>query len=132
MALSFLITTFSLAMMMEPLARLAVIIIGSISGVKPTPTLRAKTPASNQSPSVRPLITKTTGTITNMSRIKSQEMVFISLSNEVGSSKVLMVCSMAPIMVSSPTTKTKAVARPEMTLVPMKAKLSLSKRLSKF
>ena len=86
MALSFLITTFSFAMMMEPLARLAVIIIGSISGVKPTPTLRAKTPASNQSPSVRPLITKTMGTITNMSRIKSQEMVFISLSNEVGSS----------------------------------------------
>ena len=30
---------FSLAMMMEPLARLAVIIIGNISGVKPTPTL---------------------------------------------------------------------------------------------
>ena len=43
-----------------------------------------------------------------------------------------MVCSIAPIMVSSPTTKTKAVARPEMTLVPIKAKLSLSKRLSRF
>ena len=43
-----------------------------------------------------------------------------------------MVCSIAPIMVSSPTTKTKAVARPEMTLVPMKARLSLSKRLSRF
>ena len=55
MALSFLITTFSLAMIMEPFARLAVIIIGSISGVNPTPTLKANTPASNQSPSVKPL-----------------------------------------------------------------------------
>ena len=43
-----------------------------------------------------------------------------------------MVCSIAPIMVSSPTTKTKAVARPEITLVPMKARLSLSSKLSRF
>ena len=86
MALSFLITTFSFAMMTEPLARLAVIIIGSISGVKPTATLRAKTPASSQSESVSPLITKTTGTKTSIRRMSSQEMLFISFSKEVGSS----------------------------------------------
>ena len=86
MALSFLMTTFSLAMIMEPFAKLAVMIIGSISGVNPTPTLKANTPASSQSPSVKPLERKTMGTMTNIKRIKSQEMLFISRSKEVGSS----------------------------------------------
>ena len=79
-------TTFSLAMIMEPFAKLAVIIMGSISGVSPTPTLKANTPASNQSPSVKPLERNTIGTMTNIKRIKSQEMLFISRSKEVGSS----------------------------------------------
>ena len=39
---------------------------------------------------------------------------------------------MAPIMVSSPTTSTRAVALPEITLVPIKASDSVSKRLSRF
>ena len=85
-ALSFLMTTFSLAIIMEPLAKLAVIIIGSISGVSPTPTLKAKTPASSQSPSVNPFAKNTIGTMTSIKRIKSQEMLFISRSKEVGSS----------------------------------------------
>ena len=71
---------------MEPLAKLAVMTIGNISGVKPTPTLNANTPASSQSPSVRPLIRKTMGTSTNMRRMSNHEMLFISRSNEVGSS----------------------------------------------
>ncbi len=109
MALSFLITTFSFAMMMEPLARLVVIIIGSILSQNQPQRWGQRQFASNQSPSVRPLITKTTGTITNMSRIKSQDGIHFKWGWSV---IVLMVCSIAPIMVSSPTTKTKVVARP--------------------
>ena len=115
---------------MEPLAKLAVMTIGSISGVKPTPTLSANTPASSQSPSVKPLIRKTMGTSTNMRRMSNHEMLFISRSKEVGSSYVLSVCSMAPILVSSPTTSTSALARPEITLVPIKASASDSSKLS--
>ena len=44
-----------------PLARLTVTIIGSISGVRPTATARAKSSASSQSPLVRPLIRNTSG-----------------------------------------------------------------------
>ena len=79
-------TTFSFAIRIEPFAKLAVMTIGSISGVKPTPTLNANTPASSQSPSVRPLIKKTIGTSTNIRRINNHEILFISRSNEVGSS----------------------------------------------
>ncbi len=39
---------------------------------------------------------------------------------------------MAPIMVSSPTARTIAVALPEITFVPMNAKDSASSRLSTF
>ncbi len=45
----------------HPWARLDETIIGSISGVRPTATARAKRNASIQSPLVRPLIRKTTG-----------------------------------------------------------------------
>ena len=73
-------------MMIEPFAKLAVMIIGNISGVRPTPTLRAKTPASSQSPSVKPLAKNTIGTMTNINRMSNHETEFISRSKEVGSS----------------------------------------------
>ena len=47
-------------------------IIGSISGVRPTATARAKKKASIQSCFVRPLMRNTSGTITSMKRIISQ------------------------------------------------------------
>lgn len=44
--IEFLDDNFFFAIRIEPLAKLAVMTIGSISGVKPTPTLSANTPAS--------------------------------------------------------------------------------------
>ena len=119
-------TTFSFAIMTAPLARLAVIIIGNISGVNPTATLSANTPASNQSLSVKPLITNTTGTSTNIKRINNQEIVFISFSKLVGSSKLFNVFSIRPIIVSFPVTKITASALPLTTFDPINTKRSLS------
>ncbi len=71
MALIFLTMTFLRAIAMAPLDRQTVTIIGSISGVSPTATARAKKNASCQRPLVRPLITNTSGTMTRMNRIMS-------------------------------------------------------------
>ena len=113
-------------MITAPFARLAVIIIGNISGVNPTATLNANTPASNQSPSVNPLIKNTTGTKTSIKRINSHEILFISFSKLVCSSKVLSVFSIRPIIVSFPVTKITAKALPLTTFDPIKTKRSLS------
>ena len=51
-------------MAMAPLERQTATIMGSISGVSPTATARAKKNASFQSPLVSPLMTKTSGTMT--------------------------------------------------------------------
>ena len=58
-------------MAMAPFDRHTVTIIGSISGVKPTATVRAKKNASPHS-LVMPLMTKTSGTMMAMKRIMSQ------------------------------------------------------------
>ena len=58
--------TFLRDMASAPLDRQTVTIIGSISGVSPTATARAKKKASFQSPLVSPLMTKTRGTMTSM------------------------------------------------------------------
>ena len=55
-----------------PLARVEVTIMGSISGVRPTATDSANRKASVQLPLVKPLISKTTGTMTKAKRISSQ------------------------------------------------------------
>ncbi len=57
---------------MAPLARFAVTISGSISGVRPTATESANRNACSQSCLSRPLMMKTIGTITAMKRINSQ------------------------------------------------------------
>ncbi len=64
--------TFLRPIATAPLDRHTVTIIGSISGVRPTATASAKKKACTQSPLVRPLMTKTSGTITNMKRSMSQ------------------------------------------------------------
>ena len=72
MALSRLTMTFFLPIATAPLDRQTVTIIGSISGVRPTATATAKKKACPQLPLVRPLMTKTSGTITSMKRSMSQ------------------------------------------------------------
>ena len=55
-----------------PLARVEVTIMGSISGVNPTATAKAKRKASDQLPLVKPLTSSTMGTITMAKRMSSQ------------------------------------------------------------
>ena len=72
MALIRLTMTFLRLIASAPLDRQTVTIIGSISGVRPTATATAKKKASPQLPLVRPLMTKTSGTMTRMKRSISQ------------------------------------------------------------
>ena len=72
MALSRLTMTFFRDMPMAPFDRQTVTIIGSISGVRPTATARAKKKASLQSSLVNPLMRNTSGTMTAMKQIISQ------------------------------------------------------------
>ena len=72
MEFSRLTMTFFLAMAMAPLERHTVTIMGSISGVMPTATAKAKKNASCQLCLVNPLMRKTMGTITAMKRIINQ------------------------------------------------------------
>jgi hypothetical protein len=72
MALSRFTTHLCLAIIHAPLARFAVTIIGSISGVRPTATAIPNRNASTQSPFSIPLTRKTTGTMTAMKRIRTQ------------------------------------------------------------
>lgn len=66
-----------------PLERLAVTIIGSISGVSPTATVTAKMKASSQSPFVIPLTMKTNGTMMSMNRMSNMLTLAMPLSNAV-------------------------------------------------
>ena len=83
MALIRLTITFLRLIASAPLERQTVTIIGSISGVRPTATATAKKKASPQLPLVRPLMTKTSGTITSMKRSISQVNWAMPLSKAV-------------------------------------------------
>ena len=65
--------TFCWLMARAPLAREVVTIMGSISGVRPTATEMANSAACIQSPLVKPLTNSTTGTISSIKRISTQE-----------------------------------------------------------
>jgi hypothetical protein len=82
--------TFLRDMAMAPLERHTETIIGSISGVRPTATARAKKKASIQLCLVSPLITNTSGTMTSMKRIISQVKLLTPLSK--------LVCTCWPTM----------------------------------
>ena len=56
-----------------PFAKQVVTIIGSISGVKPTAMEMPNRNASSQSPFVIPLMKNTSGTMTSIKRINTQE-----------------------------------------------------------
>lgn len=83
MAFRFLTIVFFFDMDRAPLERLAVTIIGSISGVSPTATEMAKMKASNQSPFVNPLMKNTNGTMTSIKRMSSRLTLLIPLSKAV-------------------------------------------------
>ena len=74
MALMSLIIVCFLLMARLPLARQAVMTIGSISGISPTATDRAKAKDSSHFPPVIPRITNTIGTSTAMKRSMTQAM----------------------------------------------------------
>ncbi len=82
-ALSCLTTTLRRLIASAPLARLAVTISGSISGVRPTATEIANRNASRKLPLSHQLIAKTTGTITAMIRISSHDTLFTPRSKLV-------------------------------------------------
>ena len=107
-----------------PLARQVVTIMGSISGVRPTAMLMAKSPASSQSPLVMPLITNTKGTITIMNLIRTWETLFTPLEKLVSTASLERSDAIAPKSVPSPTLKASAQALPETTLLPMRAMFS--------
>ena len=83
--LSRLTMTFLRDMAMAPRDRHTVTIMGSISGVMPTATAMAKKKASVQLCLVRPLIRKTSGTMTSMNRIISHVNRAMPLSKLDGS-----------------------------------------------
>ena len=74
MALMSLIIVCFLLMARLPLARQAVMTIGSISGISPTATDRAKAKDSSHFPPVIPRSTNTIGTSTAMKRSMTQAM----------------------------------------------------------
>jgi len=71
-------------MAIAPFARLALTSMGSISGVRPTATETANRKAWSQSPLVKPLITKTTGTMISMNRMSTQVTLLTPRSKLVG------------------------------------------------
>ncbi len=101
------------------MARFAVTISGSISGVRPTATDNANRNACSQSCLSRPLIRKTIGTITAMKRISSQLTLFTPRSKLVCTRWPTMVRASEPRYVRAPVATTTAVAVPLTTLVPM-------------
>ena len=100
--------------------------MGSISGVSPTATEMAKRKAETQSPLVMPLTKKTTGTMASMNRISTHDTALTPLVKLVSGASWAMELAMLPKRVWSPIPSTKPVAEPEITLVPIKAKLDSS------
>ena len=128
MALRFFTMTLRRLMAMAPLASEVVTIMGSISGVRPTATEMANSSACIQSPLVNPLTNSTTGTITSMKRMSTQETALTPFSKVVLGGFSSTCRASAPSMVSPPTASTTAVAEPLMTLLPRKARFGASVR----
>ena len=79
-----------------PLDRQTETIMGSISGVNPTATARAKKKACFQSCLVAPLTKNTTGTMTAMNRSISHVKRLIPLSKLVSTDWLVMLLAMVP------------------------------------
>ncbi len=113
-----------------PLARQVVTIIGSISGVRPTAIETANRNAPCQFPLVKPFRKSTTGTMTSMKRISTQETELTPFSKPVAGLGASSEPAMPPSTVSSPTARTTATAVPETMLLPKKASAGFSSRVS--
>ncbi|CRG01167.1 Uncharacterised protein [Streptococcus pneumoniae] len=116
-------------MLTAPLAKLAVTIIGNISGVRPTATAIAKKKASCQSPFVNPLMRRTIGAIISMNVIKSQLTLFTPLSKLVSTRFPITLFAKEPKYVSVLVEMTTAFALPLTIFVPMKQRFSISSGL---
>ena len=103
-----------------PRPRLTDTIIGSISGVSPTATARAKKNASRQSCFVTPLMRNTSGTMTAISAIMSQVKCVTPRSKLVTTSERATRRATSPNVVRGPVASTTALAAPLSTLVPRK------------
>ena len=112
-----------------PFVREEVTIMGSISGVSPTATETANSRACIQFPLVIPLMRNTAGTIISIKRISTQETSFTPFSNVVFGGFSSRLFAIIPIMVSFPTATTSAFALPLITLLPIKARFSVSVRV---
>ena len=122
MALISLIMVCFLLIARLPLARQAVITIGSISGIRPTATDRAKAKDSIHFPSVIPSNINTMGTNIAMKRIITQAMESAPFLKEFLSSESGLVN--LPYRVSLPTANTMPSPFPLITVVAIKARFS--------
>ena len=123
MEFRFLIIVFFSDIVTAPLAKEAVTIMGSISGVKPTAIEMANRNASIQFPLVKPLMNNTMGTMASINRINTQETELTPFSKLVSTSTSTISTAISPKTVSSPVAITTPMAAPLITLVPMNAKL---------
>ncbi len=131
MEFRFLIITFSRLITTAPLARQAVTIIGSISGVSPTATEMANSSACTQSPFVKPFINSTTGTIISMKRMSTHETELTPFSKAVFGASPFRLPAILPSIVPFPTATATAVALPLTTLLPINARFSVSVSVSR-
>ena len=97
MALRSFTMVFLRDMATAPFERLAVTIIGSISGVRPTATETAKRNASSQSPFVNPFTRNTKGIITSMKRMSRKLTLLMPLSKAVAARWPVMPLTIEPI-----------------------------------
>ena len=111
-------------MMALPLARQALMIMGSIAGVSPTATDRANKRAVSQSPLVTPQAAKTTGTNTSINRINTRAMELAPALNP--SVRRGRAAAKPPYTVSRPTASTTPAPVPPITAEPIKAMLLYS------
>ena len=118
--------TLCLDIATAPRARQVVTIMGSISGVSPTATEIANSSAFSQSPFVKPLKNSTTGTMTSMKRMSTQETALTPFSKLVLGGLTFRRWASSPSSVSSPTASTMAVALPLTTVLPRNARQAAS------
>lgn len=96
MEFRFLTMVCFLLMDTAPLARQVVTIMGSISGVSPTAMEMPNRKALSQSPLVMPLRKNTSGTITSINRIRTQETALTPLVKLVSTASPATAVAMEP------------------------------------
>ena len=116
-----------MAKFLLPLVKLTFTIIGSILGVIPTATDKAKSKASFKSFLIKPYITNTATDITIIYLINIFDILLIPFSKLVGSLLESTSLFILPIYVFFPVVITIPVPSPLTTFVPIKQILGISK-----